>query len=709
MRASLAMGIHFHQPVGNFDDVIARACDNCYWPFLEVFKKYPEIKMSFHFTGCLLEWIEINRPKIIDTVRAMVNQGQIEIMSGGFYEPILASIPRNDRISQIELLNKYIKHKFSYEAKGAWVAERIWEPGLPSIFYDANIKYIILDDTHFLYSGINKNKTYGYYMTEDNGKTVAVFPSDKVLRYSIPFRMPHEAIEYMRNIARDNSNPTFVYGDDGEKFGEWPGTAKWVYEEKWLVKFLDELKRNSDWLSTKTFSECLNEKPPLGKVYLPTSSYEEMLEWALPVETQILYEKVKEEIKNIGKEEQYKPFMRGGFWRNFLTKYPESNHMNKKMIYVSKKIEALNNIHVRQDKLSEIKRYLFRGQCNCAYWHGVFGGLYLFHLRSAIYHNLIKSEAYIDKALYGDKMFATIRALDFDTNGFDEVIMENPKITLYFSPAEGGTLKEIDSKIVCHNLMNILTRRKEAYHEKIIEKINSATAHAGDGCKTIHDAIEVTDKSIADYLVYDKYERYGFIDHFLPATADIENFSKCAVNEEGDFAKAVYNFETKRTNKAVTLLMHREGVVNGIKVLLNKKVVLEQKNDFFTVEYAITNKDDKMLSTIFAPEINLTMPDADSFKYSISSNGKESSGGMKDFLKLDETSSINIADADKITSCILEFSEECHLWHFPVKTVSQSEKAYELNYQASCFVPKWKLNLAAGETKEIIVTFKIVA
>jgi len=82
MRANLAMALHFHQPIGNFDDVINKACDNCYLPFLKTLKEYPKIKMTFHFSGCLLEWIEKNRKEILDIVAEMVKNSQVEIMSG---------------------------------------------------------------------------------------------------------------------------------------------------------------------------------------------------------------------------------------------------------------------------------------------------------------------------------------------------------------------------------------------------------------------------------------------------------------------------------------------------------------------------------------------------------------------------------------------------------------------------------------------------
>ena len=42
------------------------------------------------------------------------------------------------------------------------------------------------------------------------------------------------------------------------------------------------------------------------------------------------------------------------------------------------------------------RRALYRGQCNCPYWHGAFGGIYLPHLRNAIYNQLIACDNLLD-------------------------------------------------------------------------------------------------------------------------------------------------------------------------------------------------------------------------------------------------------------------------------------------------------------------------
>ncbi|NQT32317.1 MAG: DUF1926 domain-containing protein [Candidatus Omnitrophica bacterium] len=700
MHADFAMALHFHQPVGNFDHVIEGACDKCYMPFLGVLKEYPEIKMTLHFTGCLLEWAVEKRPELISRVRDMAKSSQVEVMAGGFYEPIFSSIPHGDRLRQIELLREYVKKTFSYEAKGAWVAERVWEPDLPSMLSDAGIKYVVLDDAHFSYAGVPKDKIYGYYTTEDNGRVVSVFPSDKVLRYAIPYKMPAECMEYMRGVAQSKDDPLFVYGDDGEKFGEWPGTHKWVYEENWLRNFFDELMNNKEWLSTVKLSDCLDKRPPLGKVYLPAASYEEMLEWALPVDSQIEMEKVMKDIENSGKLEQYKPFIRGGFWRNFLSKYPESDHMNKKMIYVSSKLKEMqSDPKVKNKNLFEAERYLLRGQCNCAYWHGVFGGLYLFHLRRAIYHNLIKSETIMDSVRYKRKDFCESVIRDIDADGFDEVVLENKKLSLYFSPREGGILKEMDSKEVCHNLINSLTRRKEAYHGKILEKIAQSKEEEASGeVGSIHDGIQIAEAGLEEHLTYDWYNRYSLIDHFLAPGVDIDDFSKCIYEEHGDFVGGAYDFEVKKSNSGRTVIMKRNGTVRGKETLVKKRITLGKKDPAFTVEYTITNKAPEGAEFIFAPELNITMPDADSDRYSLIFNGMEDNIGLGGNAENSSVQDLSIKDGRGELSIEMGLSEKVKMWVFPVKTVSQSERAYELNYQSSAILPLVMLKLSPGKS-----------
>jgi 4-alpha-glucanotransferase len=152
----------------------------------------------------------------------MVRRGQLEIISGGFYEPILSVIPPQDQQAQIAKLTEKIRELFDYDPVGMWLAERVWEQPLASVLHDAGIKYVLLDDTHFISAGLREEDLNGYYLTEDKGKTLAAFPISKALRYTIPFAAVDETIRVLRDAASESGANIVCFADDGEKFGVWP-------------------------------------------------------------------------------------------------------------------------------------------------------------------------------------------------------------------------------------------------------------------------------------------------------------------------------------------------------------------------------------------------------------------------------------------------------------------------------------------------------
>ena len=187
-KISLAFCVHSHQPVGNYPWVFEAGAQDCYLPFLEHLKGYPDLKMTLHYTGALLEWFTQNRPEFYDHLNTMVERGQVEIMGGGFYEPILSVIPEDDAKRQIAMLNAFSQEVFRTEPRGIWCAERIWDPCLPKKIAGQGIEYTLLDDTHFLAAGLTPDDIHGYYLTEREGFSIKVFPIDMHLRYMIPFK-----------------------------------------------------------------------------------------------------------------------------------------------------------------------------------------------------------------------------------------------------------------------------------------------------------------------------------------------------------------------------------------------------------------------------------------------------------------------------------------------------------------------------------------
>ncbi len=649
-KTTFALLLHNHQPVGNMPEVLEEVFSKAYLPFIEVIKKNPEFKVTLHYSGVLFEWLKEAHPEFLETVKGLLQREQIELATGGFYEPILPVIPEEDQIGQIHKLNAFIEDNFKYHPRGMWVAERVWEPHLPKVICQAGVQYVVLDDSHFAAAGAEKEHLFGYFVTEEAGFPLNIFPSSMRLRYLVPFSSPEEVIKYLK-IQNKQGADLVVVGDDGEKFGAWPETYQHVYEKRWLEKFLHLVAENSSWLTTATLSECLHKNKPSGRIYLPTASYSEMAEWS------------------------------GGHWRNYFVKYPESNNLHKKMLYVSSK--------VHKSKRTEALNELWRGQCNDGYWHGIFGGLYLPHLRSALYSHLIKAETMADEEILGNEFWQEVEEFDFDRDGCKEIIVSASKWNLYFDYQNGGGLFELDYRPKAINLLNTLTRRKEAYHQEILQTNSTQRKRK---VKSIHELSKVKERGLEKYLVYDRYRRVSFIDHFLSIDLKLPDFKEVRYQELGDFASGDYSVKIAG-KEPVELHFERYGKVLGENVLLNKNFIIDNRESKMDVNYKITNLGNQALNLFFGIEFNLLFPAK--IKGSLD---KITWDDKLNVISDVDAGELKIWDLENLISVTMSFDKRAMFWVFPVETVSQSEEGFERIYQGTAILPYWRLELMPEES-----------
>lgn len=341
-RISLALTLHNHQPVGNFGWVFDEIYEKAYLPMIEALERHPKVRLSLHYTGPLLEWFAAAHPEFLARVRTLVERGQVEIVGGGLYEPILASLPAADRVAQLRRMRERIKELVGVAPQGAWLAERVWEPSLPAALHDGGYRWTILDDAHFRAAAIPEDALWGAYLTEDEGKPLTVFGTEQGLRYRIPFGSVESVIEYLREHATPEGERIGTMGDDGEKFGSWPTTWDHCWGDgQWVEKFFTALEKNADWLATTTPSRWLDERGPIGRVYLPTSSYAEMGDWVLPPDESQIFGPMLHDAQDAKSPEAR--YLRGGFWRNFQVKYTEINDLHKQMLRTSAKIAAMTD------------------------------------------------------------------------------------------------------------------------------------------------------------------------------------------------------------------------------------------------------------------------------------------------------------------------------------------------------------------------------
>ena len=698
-RVRLIFALHNHQPVGNFDSVFEDAYRHSYKPFLDLIEEYPDIPVSLHTSGPLLEWLVERKPDYVARLRGLAEAGRVEILGGGFFEPILTMIPHRDRVGQIRSYADYLYDKLGQRVRGAWLAERVWEQGLVSALVEAGIEYTVLDDFHFHRAGEATDNLFGYYLTEDEGNLLRVFPNSEAMRYLTPWSEPHAAYEYLKNLHHQRPGAVVVCGDDGEKFGGWPQTYEHVYLKGWFRHFFDMLRANLDWLEPTTFSRVLDTAVPLGKVYLPDASYREMTEWVLPARQLAEFEAASKRVKADPASAYLAPYIRaGGFWRNFKAKYPESDEMYARMLGLSKRLEAVEKSGKADPDYVEVARQdLYRAQCNCPYWHGAFGGLYLPHLRNAIYRHLIGCHNALDEAEGKSGARVRIDVADFNLDGRQEVTLENDRLITFVRPASGGHVYELDVRQAAVNVLATLDRRLESYHGAIAAAAAAPPpADHPDGPSNLHDRVILKQENLDRLLVYDHAPRKALVDHFYPLEAQWEDLAACRNIEQGDFATGTYLSQVQRTTGRVELVMRRTGLASGHVVSLTKSIRLAAGSPVLEVEYLL--EDLPIGQPLhFAVEINLAaMAGHADNRYYASPTGQRL-GFLDDRLDLPYADGISLTDEWLDLAIRLDWTRTGALWCLPVATASQSEGGFEAIYQSSAVIPHWIVT--ADETR----------
>ncbi|HEX2249343.1 MAG TPA: alpha-amylase/4-alpha-glucanotransferase domain-containing protein [Gemmatimonadales bacterium] len=623
-------GLHLHQPVGNFDHVFEQHVRDVYRPILEHLAAGGFLPAVLHLSGPLLEWLEQHDPGYLDQLGRLVSDRKIELLLAGFYEPVLASLPRIDRVEQIQWMHEAIRRRFGVDARGLWLTERVWEPEIAADLAAAGVRYALVDDRHFLVSGFASEQLHAPFWTESDGKRLALFPIDERLRYLIPFRPPEETAAYLREL-RGAGHRLAVLADDGEKFGGWPGTKDWVYDRGWLHNFMRTIGVliEGGEVQLSTLADALQHVPSGGIAYLPTASYREMEGWSLPPDAALRLIRLERQLGESRIAGPEGALIRGAHWRNFLAKYSESNRMHKKM-------QALSQLVRAREDLPEARRAIGRAQCNDAYWHGVFGGLYLPHLREAIWRNLAQAERELRQ---GEDLAAEV--LDIDGDGHDEVWVHSDQFSAIVSPWRGGALEEYTVFASEINYANTLTRRREAYHDTALEQQSQGSSGDG-GTPSIHD-IEAGLR-LDQRPPLDADDRALFVERILSGTLELQQYAS------GDYWAA-------RSWSSAHLICQVQQSANG--------VVVTCASEGLTKRY--TFSPDGALTVSYEWDTRVGQP-GDRFSVELS------------------------------LASPLEVSTEpaADIWTFPIETVAKSERGFDRTKQGDSMTLRWPVHLGAA-------------
>jgi len=697
-RISLALAIHNHQPVGNFGWVIAEVFERAYAPLLEALERHRSVHVALHYSGPLLDWLRAERPDFVDRLRAIVARGQVEILGGGYYEPVLASLPERDRVGQLRRMAEEIELTFGRRPRGAWLAERVWEPSLPTSLVAGGYDWTILDDAHFRSASIPEDRIWGAHTTEDQGDLLTLLGTDQDLRRLIPFGEVDEVIAHLRANATLDGSRVGVMGDDGEKFGAWPTTWEHCWGEgRWVERFLDALEANADWLTTVIPSAWLADHPPTGRAYVPTGSYAEMGEWSLPPDEARAFAAAVRRAEEDGRPERR--WLRGGFWRNFQVKYREINDLHKQMLRVSARVEAMPAGPARD----RARDHLYRGQSNDCYWHGLFGGIYLGHMRLATYAHLIAAEDLADGT---DRTRPRGELIDVDLDGIDEALLVSSGQTVAVDIADGAAIASWDVRAVRHALTAIVGRHPEAAHETLRTQAEAGPDDGSAGtigsAASIHDLVRVKEAGLAGQLRHDPYERRSALVRVLAPSTTAAGWADGSAAELGDFVGGAFEVAAiDDTGLRVTRDGRIDRPAGPVPVRVAKSLTLagDRRSPRLELQVTVENRGDASAAARLGVEWNLMMLGGGAnpaawYEADGTRSAHDSSGTLAG------VTTIGQGNDDVGLALETNVSPAADAWWTPIETISSSESGVERSYQGSALLLSWMVELGAGERRE---------
>ena len=674
-RLRLALVFHQHQPAGNFPHVFHEVTERAYAPLVAALYRHPEVKATLHFSGPLLDWLESNRPDVIGDLADLLRRGQVELLSGGYYEPILIGVPRRDAVGQVRALTERIAAIFGHRPLGAWLTERVWEPHVPSLLAEAGVAYTVLDEEHFLQAGLRRDELGTSFITEDQGFPVVVFPGSVRLRYLIPFRDVSATLKELKERQAAGARLQ-VYADDGEKLGAWPGTYERVHKEGWLEEFFTQLAQQ-DWLETVTLENAWIFQRPARRVYLPGGTYPEMAEWSVDAAAARRYAQARNALKDDLASLVVTPP-----WRNFLAKYPEANALHKRMLIVSEEL-ARRSILDSSIEVRQAQQNLWRAQGNDVYWHGVFGGLYLPHLRADAYGSLLKAER-----LLAERRVAAGEQRDYDIDGSDEYIFRGNAGSV-FVHTEGGAVVEWDVYASATNLVDTLARRPEPAHETLRRAEKGGKLLVGKASekspRSIHEAVRAKERGLTKMLEYDDGRRTLFQD------------SVTVGREQPVVLHAVpYTITPQREARTVSLILEPPAralaPVPGLGIRKDLRIADEGLS--VGVRYRLRNDGDEELALTFSSRIDLALLSDSGSGDTIALGTRKTTPGK--VLEHKSVSEVQVHSETRHFDVTFAVEPAASVEVRPVYAIANSEQGFERVYEETEIACSWDVRIESG-------------
>jgi len=614
--------------------------------------KTPDFKITFSFSGPQLEWFEKKHPEFIAILKELISRKQVEIMGGGYYNPVFPLLSPIDRTGQIELLTSELRRLTGKRPRGMSILSSVWDRTLIPCFQNCGMEWVQLDSSIIP----SQNRNFLAQIVSDQGKTIKILSAYRNLEQVADKEISADSYinSLFKQIEKSTKNDQYNYYTQERVIcvNVETESAEYLVKHGWFEELFKTIEKNyKGKVKLNLPTEYLKNAQEFVPSFISAGIRDDIAKWSI-----IPYEAVENK-SNF-------PLT----INNFLLTYSRCHALYNRELYISM---LITNCHGDKARKQAARQSLWKAQTGDALICSPDGVFANNALRQSAYKNLSDAEKFIREAT---DFKECVTSFDYNADGHNEYICMMEKYTACISPRAG----EINELNINGNYADNLTR---------IAKFDKVT---------------------------DDYERGLFIEHVFDKN-EFSDYKKGTPTGCGIFSKVLFKeVEFNGTKKEIKL--KGEGTYSNLNlpVSLRKKYLLNSNG--FTVQYILKNEGPIAFKGNFVVESNFAQTDftsaqTNSYKVDLISNGD---GITYDQItkpaSQKSVSFIQITDTSNNISFVYEPNEESGLCCRPLYFKRPSVNSSSGEISGTTFVSSlfWDVDLAAGMEMEKTINFTII-
>ena len=448
-----------------------------YKPLVKFLFAHPDFHFTFYFAGPSLQFYKKKKSEFITLLKQLSERNQIELLGGGFYDPVLSLLYAADRNGQLDLLSSEIRQTIGKRPRGASLFADCWDCSLVNNLSTCGIEFVTLDSSCIP----PKKLRYVPLIMSNLGKSIEIIPlyqnflPDSDVPCEDYISKINRAVE--KACKKDSITQSATQRLISVQFNM--DSIINLVEKDWFSNF-SKLISGDGSITASTCIEYRAASNIREPAFIPAGISRQISKW-------ISRPFIENETRQNYQQTVY----------DFMETYPVSQELYNRILYVSMLVNQYKKDKMRKNSARE------------RLWQAQNGFSLLCSLNGAFSHSIHRQQAYkilmeAEKILREDENFSeTFSCFDYDCDGLNEYVC---KMKNYFAciNTESGAIRELDTVKNSGNYADNISRNPDF-----------------DGSS-------------------DNYKRGIFVDHLF-TDSQFERYKQGFAAGDGIFSRIVYN------------------------------------------------------------------------------------------------------------------------------------------------------------------------